>query len=137
MPPEHDDVKDMFSRAPRRSARSAHHENEILTRSGERRLIRWNNSVLRSGAGEVIGTASIGEDITERKEAEDRIAYLNRVYAVLSGINALIVRVRDRDELFREACRIAVERRRVPHGLDRHRRPERDDDRPGRLGGRG
>lgn len=28
---------------------------------------------------------------------------------MLSGINALIVRVRDRDELFREACRIAVE----------------------------
>ena len=28
---------------------------------------------------------------------------------MLSGINTLIVRVRDRDELFREACRIAVE----------------------------
>jgi diguanylate cyclase (GGDEF)-like protein/PAS domain S-box-containing protein len=48
-------------------------------------------------------------DITERKEAEARIAYLNRVYAMLSGINMLIVRVRNRDELFREACRIAVE----------------------------
>jgi len=48
-------------------------------------------------------------DITERKEAEQRIRRLNRVYAVLSGINTLIVRVRDRDELFRESCRIAVE----------------------------
>jgi PAS domain S-box-containing protein/diguanylate cyclase (GGDEF)-like protein len=52
---------------------------------------------------------AILRDITERKEAESRIAYLNRVYAMLSGINTLIVRVRDRDELFREACRIAVE----------------------------
>ncbi len=86
-----------------------HDENEILTRSGERRLIRWNNSVLRSGDGAVIGTASIGEDITERKEAQDRVVYLNRVYAVLSGINTLIVRVSDREELFREACRVAVE----------------------------
>jgi diguanylate cyclase (GGDEF)-like protein/PAS domain S-box-containing protein len=218
-----------------------HHESEILTRSSERRLIRWNNSLLRSGQGDVIGTASIGEDITERnraelalvqlrrqnelildsvedgihgidlggriifenraaakalgnsieglsgrpahatihhsradgtpypiedcpiyatmrdgivrrvadevfwrkdgsgfpveyiaapmrnardgitgtvvafrditgrREAENRIARLNRVYAVLSGINALIVRVRDRDELFRESCRVAVE----------------------------
>ena len=34
---------------------------------------------------------------------------LNRVYAVLSGINMLIVRVRNRDELFTQACRIAVE----------------------------
>ena len=65
--------------------------------------------MLRSGAGDVIGTASIGEDITERKQAETEISHLNRVYAVLSGINTLIVRVRDRDELFEEACRIAVE----------------------------
>ncbi len=48
-------------------------------------------------------------DITARKQAENRIRRLNRVYAVLSGINALIVRAADRDALFREACRIAVE----------------------------
>jgi diguanylate cyclase (GGDEF)-like protein len=57
----------------------------------------------------VIGTASIGEDITEQKRAEIGIKYLNRIYAVLSGINTLILHVRDRDELFKEACRIAVE----------------------------
>ena len=49
------------------------------------------------------------QDITERRKAETSIAFLNRVYALLSGINSLIVRVHDRDELFREACRIAVE----------------------------
>ncbi|MEO8361747.1 MAG: EAL domain-containing protein, partial [Vicinamibacteria bacterium] len=86
-----------------------HSENPILTRLGERRLIRWSHSVLRSSAGEAIGTASIGEDITEQNRAEARIKHLNRVYAVLSGINTLIVRVRDRDELFRETCRITVE----------------------------
>jgi len=48
-------------------------------------------------------------DITKRKEAETKIVRLNRVYAVLSGINGLLVRVRDRDELYRDACRIAVE----------------------------
>ena len=48
-------------------------------------------------------------DITARKEADKKIRRLNRVYAVLSGINTLIVRVRDRSELFREACRIAIE----------------------------
>jgi diguanylate cyclase (GGDEF)-like protein/PAS domain S-box-containing protein len=49
------------------------------------------------------------QDITERKMAEINIAFLNRVHALLSGINSLIVRVNDRNELFREACRIAVE----------------------------
>lgn len=48
-------------------------------------------------------------DITELKLAQAKIAYLTRVYATLSGINSLVVRVSDRDELFREACRIAVE----------------------------
>jgi diguanylate cyclase (GGDEF)-like protein/PAS domain S-box-containing protein len=49
------------------------------------------------------------QDISERKRAEARIAYLIRVHVVLSGINALIVRAQDRDELFGEACRVAVE----------------------------
>jgi len=86
-----------------------HHESPLLTRSGEHRFIRWNNSVLRSSEGEVIGVATIGEDVTEQQRSNIRIGRLSRVYAVLSEINALIVRVRDREELFREACRIAVD----------------------------
>lgn len=52
---------------------------------------------------------SIARDITLRKAQEAKIARLNRIYAVLSGINTTIVRVHEEDELFREACRIAVE----------------------------
>src|SRR5204862_1248567 len=47
-------------------------------------------------------------DITERKEAEVKIVRLNRVYALLSGIGSAIVRIRKREELFSEVCRIAV-----------------------------
>lgn len=49
------------------------------------------------------------QDVTEQKRIEARVRLLMRTHAVLSGINTLIVRVRSRDELFREACRIAVE----------------------------
>ena len=55
----------------------------------------------------VIG-GQIGQFL-RRKQGENRIKRLNRVYAVLSGINAAIVRIRDRDALFLETCRIAVE----------------------------
>ena len=48
---------------------------------------------------QLIGTV---HDITERKKAEERILYLNRVYAVMSGISTLIVHVRTREELFSE-----------------------------------
>ena len=54
-------------------------------------------------------TAALTAEIAERKRAEARITRLNRVYAVLSGINTTIVRVREPQELFDEACRIAVE----------------------------
>jgi diguanylate cyclase (GGDEF)-like protein len=47
--------------------------------------------------------------LAENKKAQARIIYLNRVYAMLSGINTLIVRTDNREELFREACRIAVD----------------------------
>lgn len=59
--------------------------------------------------GQQNGAVVMHIDITERKAEQDRIVQLNRVYAMLSGINTLIVRVGDRAELFREACRLAVD----------------------------
>ncbi|MES2949870.1 MAG: EAL domain-containing protein [Pseudomonadota bacterium] len=109
VPPELEVVKTNFVELLTKKSSAGHYENEILTRTGERRLIRWSNTVLCDPSGEVTGAASIGEDITDHREAERKIRRLNRVYAVLSGINTLIVRVHNRDELFREACRIAVE----------------------------
>ncbi|SPE59972.1 putative Histidine kinase [Verrucomicrobia bacterium] len=67
------DLKDVFETLLKDLPDAWHHENEILTKAGRRRLIRWNNSVLRSASSEVIGTASIGEDITERKRAEEQL----------------------------------------------------------------
>ncbi len=85
------------------------YENHILTRAGDARLMRWSNCLQRSGSGQVIGTASIGEDITKQRLAETRVRHLSRVQRVLSGINTLIVRVNDYDTLYNGACRIAVE----------------------------
>ena len=91
------------------SAGKFEYEYRIVRPDGSIRWIETRGFPVRDDAGKIVRIAGVAKDITERKEAEDRIAYLNRVYAVLSGINTLIVRVRDRDELFREACRIAVE----------------------------
>jgi PAS domain S-box-containing protein len=60
-------------------------------------------------AGNIIKWFGTCTDIHDLKTAEIKIRRLNRVYAVSSGINTLIVRATDRDELFTEACRIAVE----------------------------
>jgi PAS domain S-box-containing protein len=48
-------------------------------------------------------------EIVEREKAEENLLRLNRLYAVLSETNQAIVRIRDRDSLFNDFCRIAVE----------------------------
>ncbi len=64
---------------------------------------------LLDAGGLVIKWFGTCTDIHDLRESEIRIKRLNRVYAALSQINALIVRKPGRDELFREACRVAVE----------------------------
>ncbi|MBN1882183.1 MAG: PAS domain S-box protein [Deltaproteobacteria bacterium] len=49
------------------------YENPILTKSGEERIIRWHNTVLKDGDGELIGALSSGEDVTERRIIEEAL----------------------------------------------------------------
>jgi PAS domain S-box-containing protein len=51
----------------------SHHENPMGTSSGQLREIAWNNTMLRDTAGKIVGTASLGEDVTDRKRAETRV----------------------------------------------------------------
>jgi PAS domain S-box-containing protein len=48
-------------------------------------------------------------DITERKNAEESISRLNRLYSVLSKVSEAIVRIHDPKKLYERVCRIAVE----------------------------
>ncbi|MFH2232282.1 MAG: GAF domain-containing protein, partial [Patescibacteria group bacterium] len=51
----------------------------------------------------------VKERTAELQQSEKHIRRLNRVYAVLSDINQAIVRIHEPQQLFSEACRIAVE----------------------------
>jgi PAS domain S-box-containing protein len=53
--------------------------------------------------------ATLLEEILEKKRAEESLQRLNRLYAVLSKTNLAISRTKDRDNLFKDFCRIAVE----------------------------
>jgi PAS domain S-box-containing protein len=66
-------VRSAFSRLMAGGEVIPHYENEILTHDAGRRLIRWNNTLLFDANGNAIGTASIGEDITERRYAEQAL----------------------------------------------------------------
>ncbi len=71
--------------------------------------VRVYTSPMHDAAGRITGIMALNADITEEKQAAAKIHHLNRLYAVLSQINQTIVRVRRRDDLFADICRIAVE----------------------------
>ncbi|MBC8088167.1 MAG: PAS domain S-box protein [Phycisphaerae bacterium] len=49
----------------------AHFEAEVLTRAGETRLLAWDNNFRRDPAGELLGTSSIGRDVTQQRAVEE------------------------------------------------------------------
>ncbi|MGZ4777719.1 MAG: EAL domain-containing protein [Thermoanaerobaculia bacterium] len=64
---------------------AAHDEMEIVTRSGERRVILWNNTILRGPENSIVGAASIGSDVTERRTAESQLQH-NAFHDALTGL---------------------------------------------------
>jgi PAS domain S-box-containing protein len=50
-----------------------YYENPVLIKGGEERIIAWHNAILKDDEGNIIGTLSSGEDITERKRAEEAL----------------------------------------------------------------
>jgi PAS domain S-box-containing protein len=58
-------------------------ENPILTKTGEERMILWQNTILKDDAGEIIGTLSSGEDVTESKRAEETLLASEERYHTL------------------------------------------------------
>ncbi|BAY79972.1 two-component hybrid sensor and regulator (plasmid) [Nostoc linckia NIES-25] len=44
-----------------------HHQSSLLTKSQTPRVIAWNNTLLRDSQEQIIGTMTIGEDITKRQ----------------------------------------------------------------------
>ncbi|HST44630.1 MAG TPA: EAL domain-containing protein [Luteimonas sp.] len=81
----------------------------IVWTDGSLRELDANGLVQRDAEGRALRMIGANRDITEQTAAERRIRHLNRVYALLSGVNSLIVRASSRDELYRDACRIAVD----------------------------
>jgi PAS domain S-box-containing protein/diguanylate cyclase (GGDEF)-like protein len=89
--------------------RVEHFETVRVRKDGQRIDVSATISPLRDSSGTVVGASKIARDITEQKRTHEKMLRLSRIHAVISGINSLIVRSRDRQSLLEAACRIAVE----------------------------
>lgn len=87
---------------------SAKGEVYMIRKDGTKFLAEISSSVFMNKDGK-LRTSMIIRDITRQKNAEEEIRKLNRIYAVLSEINQMIVRTKEVQKIFEETCRIAVE----------------------------
>jgi predicted signal transduction protein with EAL and GGDEF domain len=62
-----------------------HDESEVVTRLGERRTVSWNHTLLHDVEGRVIGAASIGSDVTERRQFEQQLLH-DAFHDALTGL---------------------------------------------------
>jgi len=60
---------EVFAHAVASGELPRHFKNAIVTCDGGLREVEWNNTLLREGDDRIVGTVSIGEDVTERELA--------------------------------------------------------------------
>jgi PAS domain S-box-containing protein len=66
-----------------------YNENYVLSKNGEKRLIAWSNTVLKNSSGQIMGTLSSGEDITEKRKIENDLKLeRDKLEAVTENIGA-------------------------------------------------
>lgn len=91
---------------------------EISTYSLEKRFVRKDGQPIwtaisigcvRKPDGSVDYVCGLLEDISQRKNAELNVQRLNRLYAMSSSINAMILRETDAQAMYENACQIAVD----------------------------
>ncbi len=75
-----------------------HFENEIITKSGEKRLISWNNIINRDHVDNIIGVTSIGEDITDRKRTELALRESEQHFRTLANSGQALIWTSDLDK---------------------------------------
>ncbi|HPY60259.1 MAG TPA: response regulator [Methanospirillum sp.] len=87
VPPDLREMKKrLYKEAIKNETISQHEEMKILLRSGEIRDLDIINTDLRDEKGRFFGYMCIGEDVTEKKKAREKIAEMSRKFRLLQSI---------------------------------------------------
>lgn len=83
-PSEKQELKSIFNRLIQQKTGAVNHENKIVTRNKTHLVISWSHTALYDTRGNVTGIASIGEDITVKKQNEFLLREKNEEYEALN-----------------------------------------------------
>jgi len=90
---------------------SKEYEKEYIKKDGTMLPITIRSWLTKDKQGKPVGTWAIVRDITERKQAEEKIKHLNLFLRTIRRVNQLIVREKDREKLLKGACENLIKTR--------------------------
>lgn len=75
------------------------HENPVITKNGDNRAIRWFNTILKDADGNINGTLSSGEDITEQKKAVEMLRESEEKFRQLAEESPSMIFINKQDKV--------------------------------------
>ncbi|MCX6690524.1 MAG: PAS domain S-box protein [Methanoregula sp.] len=72
-------------------------DDVIITKDGRERVIEWNDTTLKSADGSIEGLLAIGQDITDRKRAEESLKKSQEQLAEAMDLAHLVLRIHKGD----------------------------------------
>jgi PAS domain S-box-containing protein len=107
--PRRERVREVFGRLMKGEiAPVEYFENPVLTRSGEERIISWRNALLTDEQGRITGTLSSGEDVTEKRLAQEAAREAEERYKSIFDRSLFLVYVYDLDGYIIDANEAAL-----------------------------
>ncbi|MGA2677259.1 MAG: PAS domain S-box protein [Methanobacterium sp.] len=92
-----------------KDGKAKNEEGTSLRKDGTTFWVSTNAQYYYDKKGRIQGTEAFIRDINESKNTKERINKLYRLYATLSQINQLVMRIKDRKKLFKTICEICIE----------------------------
>lgn len=84
-------------------------EYRIIRPDGAMRWINARGRAIVDASGQLARADGVARDISDRVEQRQRIERLSRIRNVSSNLNSALVRIRERERLFDEVCRITAD----------------------------